>query len=49
MILSKFGGQFSERELYEITTDDALSFLNQLTEGKRNRPERFGQQMLGTD
>ena len=41
MILSKFCGQFGERDLYEITTDDALTFLNQLTEGKKKQTRKI--------
>ncbi len=35
MILTKFRGQFGDRDLYDITTDDAMFFLNQITEGKK--------------
>ena len=35
MILTKFCGQFGDRDLYDITTNDAMSFLNQITEGKK--------------
>jgi hypothetical protein len=34
MILTKFCRQFGDRDLYDITTDDAMFFLNQITEGK---------------
>jgi len=41
MILSKFCGQFGERDLYEITTDDAMFFLNQLTKGKKKQTRKI--------
>ena len=36
MILTKFCGQFGERDPYDITKEDVISFLNQTTGGKRN-------------
>jgi integrase len=38
--LSKFGDQFDARELHSITPDDILSFLNQITEGKKHSTRR---------
>lgn len=39
-VLSKFGNQFNERELHSITSDDILSFLNQIAEGKKQSTRR---------
>jgi site-specific recombinase XerD len=41
MILTKFCGQFGDRDLYDITTDDALSFLNQITAGKTKQTRKI--------
>ena len=41
MILSKFCGQFGDRDLYDITTDDAMSFLNQIPEGKKKMTRKI--------
>ena len=41
MILTKFYGQFGDRYLYAITTDDAMSFLNQITEGKKKQTRKI--------
>ncbi len=38
--MSKFGDQFDARELHSITSDDILSFLNQITEGKKHSTRR---------
>jgi integrase len=38
--LSRFGDQFDARELHSITSDDILSFLNQITEGKKHSTRR---------
>lgn len=35
MILTKLCRQFGDRDLYDITTDDAMFFLNQITEGRK--------------
>ena len=41
MILTKFCWQFGERDLYDITTDDAMFFLNQITEGKKKMTRKI--------
>ena len=41
MILTKFCGQFGDRDLYDITTDDAMFFLNQITEGKKKMTRKI--------
>lgn len=38
--LSRFAGRFGDRELGSITSDDILSFLNQITEGTKQSTKR---------
>ena len=35
MILTKFCSQFGDRDLYEITSDDAMFLLSQIPDGKK--------------
>jgi len=41
MILTKFCRQFGDRNLYDITTDDAMIFLNQITEGRKKMTRKI--------
>ena len=41
MILSKFCEKFGENAIYDITTEDSLSFLDQLAEGKKRQTRKI--------
>ena len=40
MVLSNFNGEFGERNVKEITSDETLSFLNRITEGTKQQTKR---------
>jgi hypothetical protein len=39
-VLSRFDSQFGDRELGSITSDEILSFLNQITKGTKQATKR---------
>jgi len=41
MILTKFCRQFGDKDLSDITTDDAMIFLNQITESKKKMTRKI--------